>query len=75
MKKIRDNSWESFAIIVLKKKNKPMRLNELTEEILKIKKIHNSRTPNKTLYSTLRKSKEFTKSTSKLYGLREWIKP
>lgn len=74
------NKWETpdtylgLAISILKENKNPMTLEEITEKILKLRKREHGKTPEKSIYSALLRSKEIVKKpgTGK-YLLREWI--
>lgn len=69
--KNREDTWSGLAKAVLKEKKKPMRFQELCDEILKRKKNPFGETPRKSIYSALFYSKEIIHTKDGKYKLRE----
>ena len=74
------NKWQNsdtylgLAISILKENKNPMTIKEITEKILEVRTRNHGKTPEKSIYSAVLRSKEIVKrpGTDK-YILREWI--
>lgn len=65
-------SYLALAVTILKERNKPMNLDDLSKEILRRRRKPHGKTPKKSIYSALWHAKEITTTKNGLYSLKEW---